>query len=131
MTTECRIEGCENAAAYRGMCHRHYRQWRLTIIGPLPCSIEGCEGVAVVRGRCEEHRRRTDRACSVDGCDRQYKCRGYCNTHYSQWRRGVDPVEPEGGEEMSDSAFLLLLTQRMREHGIPLGGRGDRIGGKK
>lgn len=64
--TKCRRDECQDEAATRGLCHRHYQQasrlgcldaWALPIVrvGP-PCSIPGCQRVG--RGKrclCKTH----------------------------------------------------------------------------
>jgi hypothetical protein len=54
----CKMEECERAAAGKGYCDRHYRQWRR---GELPkaryktCTHEGCRKPRSVGSKCEEH----------------------------------------------------------------------------
>lgn len=36
------------------------------------------------------------RTCERDGCTKKYLARGMCSTHYSRWKRGDEPVAPDG-----------------------------------
>lgn len=68
----CQIDGCEKVSALaRGMCHMHYRRFR----------VHGDpHAVWVMR-----------KPCMVDGCDTQSRAKGYCTKHYQAWRSHGDP----------------------------------------
>ena len=40
--------------------------------------------------------RTSRRTCERDGCTKKYLARGMCSTHYSRWKRGDEPVAPDG-----------------------------------
>jgi hypothetical protein len=99
----CSVDECVNKTQARGMCPKHYQQWRAIKNGSLQCARAGCTLLAVLDGLCRPHyyqRRRSSeleevrsaRRCKVDGCERPYDANGYCNLHYNRARlNGGDP----------------------------------------
>lgn len=49
----CSEQGCDTTARARGLCTKHYSQWRKA--NGEPCAIEGCADVTVARGYCNKH----------------------------------------------------------------------------
>jgi len=94
MELVCKTEGCDNLVRARGLCNRHYEEWRGT---QVPCSVQGCTRGARAKGMCSMHyyrwrnhgevgqgepMRRGRRPCKVDDCDNEAVTRDdLCATH--------------------------------------------------
>lgn len=65
----CSIEKCANKHYARGLCRKHYQQFR--------------------KSKDFTYFKRD--VCSIEGCSRLAKGYGWCNTHYQRWKRNGDP----------------------------------------
>lgn len=54
----CLKPGCAKAAFTRGLCYKHYDQWRFFEREVAPCSVEGCLDPVTAKGLCYPHYRR-------------------------------------------------------------------------
>lgn len=81
----CSADSCDRPAGARGMCSRHYAQWR---------RAGG-----------------TGRKCSVDGCSGTHFGRGWCEMHYDRWRASGDPLATSRIRG-NDAARLDAYTDR-------------------
>lgn len=72
----CKVDGCDNNVRARGMCHKHYENWR-------------CYG----RRKEGEQPLVTDKPCIIPGCENRIGGgkRGMCKKHYTRWLRHGDP----------------------------------------
>lgn len=78
----CAVNECENKAATRGWCYKHYARWRKY-------------------GDPETLLNRSPQPCSISGCRDQMMARGWCSKHYQRWKRYGDPttqVEIQGDD---------------------------------
>ena len=105
--TPCSAPACPRPSSARGLCHRHYEQWRthgrLTperehsgIRRGAPCGE--CGAPSSARGLCRRHYDRARRArlratvpCSAPDCPRGAQARGLCQQHYDRKRRAKAP----------------------------------------
>ena len=81
MARSCAIEGCERAAAARGLCRGHYGRWAHKQLHPdwePPATPPGHPGF-----------------CTIDGCERERAARGLCGRHYARRRRQAAEAEAE------------------------------------
>lgn len=74
----CSIDACENPAAKRGWCSKHYQRWRKT-----------GDPLGLRAGRWASHT--VGAPCAVDGCAKRTHARGWCIGHYQRWRTNGDP----------------------------------------
>lgn len=92
-TTECVVSGCARLASResggrRGMCERHYREWK-------------------------EARGLPRRQCSINGCDEPALTRGWCIAHYARWKRNGDPL----GGKLTPGGRIEWLRSKIRHSG--------------
>lgn len=98
----CRIDGCERKTTGRGLCGRHYQQWRREA------------GLAVPKNPRPP--------CSVEDCDKPRKSKGYCDNHYHTFWRNGDPLllkrAPSGSGSISSSGYKRFTSngQEFWEH---------------
>ena len=76
MSETCLVVGCEIGQHCRGMCVKHYHQYR--------------------RSQYFSYHEPVDAPCTVEGCTRQQKAHGLCNTHYQRQRRERLRVQCQG-----------------------------------
>jgi hypothetical protein len=109
----CEVSDCERKVYAKGLCGRHYKQWRrhghvLEDPAPKPCAVAGCGRTAVTRGWCHGHYLRWSRQgdvksdvplarpvrdiCSIEGCERGGHSAGYCRTHARRKQLYGDPL---------------------------------------
>ena len=109
----CEAPACERKVYAKGLCSRHYKQWRrhghvLEEPAPQLCAVTSCGRTAVTRGWCHGHYLRWSRqgdvradvplsrpsrdACSIDGCQRGGHSAGYCRTHARRKQLYGDPL---------------------------------------
>ena len=63
----CCVDGCVGTPVARGMCARHYKQWRRN-------------GVITLNEHYD--------SCKVEGCESPHHGKGFCRFHYNQYARG-------------------------------------------
>jgi DNA-binding XRE family transcriptional regulator len=57
----CKEEGCKNKSLARGLCNKHYQQYRnyhlneVKTDNPITCTIEGCNNFYHAKGMCTFH----------------------------------------------------------------------------
>ena len=109
----CEAPACDRTVYAKGLCSRHYKQWRrhghlLEDRPPEPCAVPSCGRVAVTRGWCHGHYLRWSRSgdvragiplarpqrdiCRIDGCGRGGHSGGYCRTHARRKQLYGDPL---------------------------------------
>jgi hypothetical protein len=71
----CLEDGCDQPAAKRRLCTKHYQRRRAHGIELPP---------PVVRNK--------HLPCTVDGCSEPRWIRGYCRLHHNRWQRNGDPL---------------------------------------
>lgn len=100
----CDVPECGRPHQARGMCSRHYGQWKLTDNpNRVACSIDGCDKVAVKRGWCDMHYQRwsihgdpatvivkTRSVCDFETCERYVVSHGLCEPHNRQRSEGKE-----------------------------------------
>lgn len=138
----CKIDGCEDPAAGRGWCSKHYQRWQNNG-DPLVvkrrakqaevCEREDCESPGFMRGLCLKHYREVQKAergpCSVEGCEEPWTAHGLCTVHYHRFQRtGSTDAPPETGRPCSvDGCEERTRANQMcakhysywRRHGVP------------
>lgn len=109
----CTEEGCENKQRARGLCGKHYQQWRAKKNGSKQCSRKACTLLAVLDGLCRPHydvrRKKEDRdrrRCSVEGCENPYDTLGFCNMHYQRNRKNGEPGAPKARRTSRGTGYL-------------------------
>lgn len=104
---QCEVDGCSNPFYGRGMCEKHYAQWRRKN-NPRKCEIDDCSRAYVSHGMCGAHYRRflldhplidtpiktrdPERVCTIEGCGEPYRAVGLCVKHHGEMRRSKDPL---------------------------------------
>jgi HNH endonuclease len=90
----CSIEDCTRTINAKGLCHPHYRKWKL--YGD-PLHI---------------HERYLPKFCQVDECERPIEGHGYCVLHYTRWKQYGDPLivkqAPNGSGSITDEGYRLI-----------------------
>ena len=71
----CAVEGCGRPHLARGMCNKHYKQWRIR------------QPPDKLREEQLQREKSRPKRCSIEGCTRAVASRGLCNTHWMQWWR--------------------------------------------
>lgn len=97
---ECKTEWCSNEARTRGLCPRHYTQFRKET-GEDTCRIPACLETSMTRGLCQTHYSREreqgrtpiGKTCQERGCSLPIKAKGKCRSHYEKERRN-NPEAP-------------------------------------
>lgn len=128
----CRAPECGRRPLSRGLCGRHYKQWRRHGLllperppAPPPCRAPGCVRTASSRGLCHAHylrllrhgdvqperplRRRVNERCRVEGCTRSAASRQLCRTHDARWR--------QHGDVRADVPVRLVTREGWLSHG--------------
>ncbi|HET6916912.1 MAG TPA: HNH endonuclease [Acidimicrobiales bacterium] len=94
----CDVAGCERPINARGLCHAHYRKWKL-YGDPL-----------------HVHDRYVPKGCKVDGCTEIHEGRGYCRVHRDHWRRYGDPLAyrqaKNGSGTLLPSGYRMVFVGR-------------------
>ena len=100
----CNVDGCHSTLAkYRGMCTKHYQQWRVSQrLQAVVCEWCKVTFETAKRGsaplarfcssRCMMKHRYKDHLvalCSADGCSSPVLARGMCSRHYKRQRKGI------------------------------------------
>ncbi|MGD7788197.1 hypothetical protein ACQCX2_07720 [Propionibacteriaceae bacterium Y1700] len=136
----CEISGCVKKVKARGMCTKHYEQWRAEQPAP-PCKIDGCGRRVWARGVCNAHYQRLRNGadmvkpitphgrlgefCDVPDCMREPIARGLCTPH---WQRAhgrsaatgpVRPYRPRGQATARSTADLIEDIEWLIESGEP------------
>lgn len=75
---ECTVGECDRPFYCRGLCRRHYEQWRNGAQFDAPLQ-------RIAKGRYT--------TCTVEGCDRPHRTHRLCQLHYHRFWRGR-PIEP-------------------------------------
>lgn len=102
----CTADGCANPSRSRGMCTRHYQQWKMRqrqqVVVCEWCRTEfttskrGGQPLArFCSSRCQMKNRYKDRPvamCSADGCSLPTIARGLCDKHYRR-QKNDNPKE--------------------------------------
>ncbi|MBN1808705.1 MAG: hypothetical protein JW909_06520 [Planctomycetes bacterium] len=101
--TVCSVKGCSNPHHARGLCQKHYDEFRKK--NRKPASSQG---------------RKT---CSVEGCKRTHHAKGYCKMHYAKLVKGSIPRGPAGDvtlphdsqiQDSSDPQTAEFLEKRLQ-----------------
>jgi len=90
----CLNEGCNESARKRGMCIRHYNQWRRRNVTTKPCSLTGCQSSSFASGMCSKHyyRIKASLGCTEPGCDKPARSGGLCSFHCGPRRKTFQSV---------------------------------------
>lgn len=124
----CKIDGCNDAAAVKGYCLKHYNMVRkygeeeaLARIEDILsnktednlCKVEGCCNPIVSKGYCNKHYQQMrskgytlpvkDKTCIIDGCNKKYYAKGLCINHYSKFKRHPEIETVEQFKEICDA----------------------------
>jgi hypothetical protein len=108
----CQAAGCDREVYAKGLCGRHYKQWRRhghILEDPVPkaCAVASCDRTAVTRGWCHGHYLRWSRqgdvredvllarpvrdVCALEECERGAHSGGLCRAHARRRRLYGDP----------------------------------------
>lgn len=145
----CAAPECDRPVYARGLCGRHYKQWRRhghvqPITAPPDCAVPGCGRRAVTRGWCHGHYLRWSRqgdvkadvplarpvrdVCSLPDCARGAHSAGYCRSHARRQRlygdpRAGGPIRQHGtGGSISHGYWAVVVPPELR-HLVPPGRR--------
>ncbi len=95
----CKEEGCENVAAVRGLCCKHYEEQFSNRI----CLIKDCNNPVRAKGYCATHYNvygKPRKPCAIDGCKGFAVGRSLCKPHYHQAsKNGFEGFEKESAED--------------------------------
>lgn len=104
----CSVENCSRPVRARGLCRKHYDEWRATRAPDLrphmpreeTCREEGCSSPVKARGWCGAHYQRWRRTgtshpqavldpnvCQISECPATATRKGFCERHYRQARK--------------------------------------------
>ena len=90
----CSSEGCKGKLLARGMCRKHYSEWRRSQ-QTEKCLTEGCAKIARKRGLCDSchGRKRVENmpVCTYPGCNRPQNTAGLCVACYNRKKRNGTP----------------------------------------
>lgn len=104
----CSVEGCEGKHNARGLCGKHYAEWKseFNSSNGLECQSEGCTRPSYAREMCHMHyqiwllgggkTREKNRVCSVSGCGRKHAALGLCKLHHKRMRKHGSTDLPDG-----------------------------------
>lgn len=100
---KCSVETCQNEAACKGLCGKHYkRQWRHGDANKTMIIMN--EG----------------KACVVEDCERPAAKLGVCKMHYTRfWRYGrlENIIADKGkGRPMTSAGYILLTVDGKRKY---------------
>lgn len=144
----CEAAGCERTVYARGLCGRHYKQWRRhgqvqpEAAPAADCAVPTCGRRAVTRGWCHGHYLRWSRQgnvkadiplvrptrddCSVPGCGRGSHSAGQCRNHARRTRLYGDPLaggpskKRGAGGSISHGYWSVFVPAALR-HLVPPG----------
>jgi hypothetical protein len=74
---ECIVNECTNSVRARGLCNKHYWDWRKT---GFPLALPS-----------RKPRRPVNSSCIIDSCFLPIFGRNMCSKHYTRWQRHGDP----------------------------------------
>lgn len=143
----CEASGCDRKVYARGLCGRHYKQWRRHGLvqadhAPTACAVPSCERRAVTRGWCHGHYLRWSRqgdvradeplrrpvrdTCSIDGCDRGAHTAGRCRTHQRRLDQHGDvhaggPIRQHTGDGSLSHGYWYVQVRPEQRHLVPPG----------
>jgi hypothetical protein len=83
-STPCSEPDCSKTGRKRrGMCCRHYNQWRRKNETRKPCSFTACTNPSFARTMCSKHYYAIKAAlgCTEVGCDKPARSGGLCSSH--------------------------------------------------
>lgn len=111
----CKVDGCSGAVFARGLCGKHYNQWRRN--NAKPCKLAGCERKAEKRGYCNvcygkalSERRPV---CTFPGCNKPQVARGLCVACYSRLKRNGSSERKKDGR-FSHPLYALWSQMKQR-----------------
>jgi hypothetical protein len=102
----CSVDGCEQVADARGLCHGHYQ--RVLRTGSVK------EGEPLSRTK-------NPGICIVDGCDRPQRTKQMCKGHYSRLLRLGDvssdvPLKPRNGSGSKSHGYWKVPVPKEFRH---------------
>ena len=143
----CEAPDCDRKVYARGLCGRHYKQWRrhgqlLEDPEPKPCAVASCGRLAVTRGWCHGHYLRWSRqgdvlaeiplarpekdVCRLEECESGAHSGGYCRAHarrqrlYGDPRAGRPRRQTGAGGSLSPGYWYVVVPEEDR-HLVPPG----------
>jgi len=83
--TKCSVPGCEELSRDKGLCNKHYKEHRTSVL-PI-CSVDGCGCISEKRGLCGKHYqswrvKNNTKVCKNPECDRKTFKHGLCFAHW-------------------------------------------------
>jgi hypothetical protein len=78
MNNKCKVDGCNNPSRARGMCMKHYIQWK---------------------------RKNNPRKCKVNGCNRGHHAKGYCALHYGRFLKNGEAGQADRLNNYGDGYY--------------------------
>ena len=94
--TVCTVADCGGPFYCRGLCRRHYEQWRNG--APFDAPLQ-----RIAKGRYT--------TCTVEGCDRPHRTKRLCQYHYHRLWAGLPVTPTPKNAEQRDPRAKLTAEQ--------------------